>query len=74
MKIYPHKTEKTRISYTIKYCAKTYGQVLITQGRTITEIIEIARDVARKIIESPITRKRTVIPKSNSPGNLDIAG
>ncbi|MDH5717736.1 MAG: type II toxin-antitoxin system HicB family antitoxin [Spirochaetia bacterium] len=32
-------------------------QGLIAQGRTITETLEIARDVARKIIESKISKE-----------------
>ena len=32
---------------------------LVAQGRTVTETIEIARDVARKILEARTERKHT---------------
>ncbi len=34
-------------------------QGLVAQGRTVSETLEIARDVARKIIEARTERKRT---------------
>ncbi len=34
-------------------------QGLVAQGRTVSETLEIARDVARKIIEARKERKRT---------------
>ncbi|WP_263975375.1 type II toxin-antitoxin system HicB family antitoxin [Leptolyngbya sp. 7M] len=33
---------------------------LVAQGRTVAETIEIARDVARKLIEAQIERQSTV--------------
>ena len=49
---------------------------LVAQGRTIAETVEIAQDVARKLLDSytehgdpiPKTRKRTTIP--NHPGDI----
>ena len=32
---------------------------LVAQGRTVTETMEIARDVARKILESSAARQKT---------------
>jgi antitoxin HicB len=49
---------------------------LVAQGRTIAETMEIAQDVARKLLDSytehgdpiPKTKKRTTIP--NHPGDI----
>jgi predicted RNase H-like HicB family nuclease len=37
---------------------------LIAQGRTITETLEIARDVAKKLLEAQLERQRPVDPQT----------
>ncbi len=40
---------------------------LVAQGRTVAETLEIARDVARKLIEAAREREQApVLPESNS--------
>ena len=34
-------------------------QGLVAQGRTVSEALEIARDVARRLIEAQVERKKT---------------
>ncbi len=40
-------------------------QGLVAQGRTITETLEIARDVARRLLEAQAERKQ--VPESQPP-------
>ena len=42
-------------------------QGLVAQGRTVSETIEIARDVARKLLEAK--KERKIIPKLSSIKN-----
>ena len=39
-------------------------QGLVAQGRTVAETLEIARDVARKILESRAEREESVLRKT----------
>jgi predicted RNase H-like HicB family nuclease len=45
-------------------------QGLVAQGRTLTETLEIARDVARKLMEAQLTRPNS-IPFPAVPEVLD---
>jgi predicted RNase H-like HicB family nuclease len=40
-------------------------QGLVAQGRTVTETLEIARDVARKLIEAQQEDERAALPAVN---------
>jgi len=54
-------------------------QGLIAQGRTIAETLEIAEDVARKLIESciehhdPLPKGLTAVDASSHRGKLNVA-
>lgn len=47
-------------------------QGLVVQGRTIAETVEIAKDVARRLIEAQLERKQTV-PLASAGACLDLA-
>ena len=46
---------------------------LVAQGRTVTETLEIARDVARKLIEAKSERKSEGVDLENLEEEFDYA-